>query len=84
LKGQVSGPEKKFSWLSNTTGRRLETYVIPGKSGTGEICINGAAAHIIKPGEEIIVMGFELTSEPQTPSVILVNRANQFVRYLPA
>jgi aspartate 1-decarboxylase len=67
---------------SNTSGARLETYVILGESGSGTICMNGAAAHLIKAGEEIIIMGFELTDRPVTPRVVLVDRQNRFVRYL--
>ena len=41
--------------------------------------MNGAAAHLIKAGEEIIIMGFELSDEPITPQVIMVDQQNQFV-----
>ena len=75
-------PGEKVLVVSNTTGERLETYVIVGKRGSGEICMNGAAALMIKCGEEIIVMGFELTTEPITPTIILVDEANRFLRQL--
>lgn len=67
---------------SMTSGARLESYVIPGKRGSGEICMNGAAAHLIKSGEEIIIMGFELTDRPVSPKIILVDKNNSFVKYL--
>ncbi len=67
---------------SNTSGARLETYVILGESGSGDICMNGAAAHLINPGEEIIIMGFELSEAPIEPQVILVDKQNRFVKYL--
>jgi aspartate 1-decarboxylase len=67
---------------SNDSGSRLETYVILGERGSGTICMNGAAAHLIKAGEEIIIMGFELSEIPITPKVILVDEQNRFVRYL--
>ena len=73
-------PGEKVLVVSNTTGNRLETYVIVGKPG--EICMNGAAAHIIKAKEEIIIMGFELTSEPLAPKIVLVDKNNKFQRYL--
>lgn len=73
---------EKVLVVSNTSGVRLETYVIAGERDTGQICMNGAAAHLIKPGEEIIVMGFELSDVPLTPTVILVDRNNRFVQYL--
>jgi aspartate 1-decarboxylase len=75
-------PGEKVLVVSNTTGRRLETYVIVGPSGSGEICMNGAAALLIKAGEEIIVMGFELASEPIAPRIILVDKQNRFEKYL--
>ena len=67
---------------SNTSGARLETYVILGGRNSGVICINGAAAHLIKAGEEIIVMGFELTDRPIIPKLVLVDAQNKFVSYL--
>jgi aspartate 1-decarboxylase len=67
---------------SNTTGVRLETYVIAGEPGSGQICMNGPAAHLISVGEEIVIMGFELTDQPIDPDVILVDSDNQFVRTL--
>jgi aspartate 1-decarboxylase len=73
---------EKVLVVSNTTGARLETYVIVGKRSTGVIGMNGAAAHLIKAGEQIIIMGFELTGQPITPQVILVDKANRFMRYL--
>ncbi len=75
-------PGEKVLVVSNTTGRRLETYVIVGEAGSGVICMNGAAAHIMKVGEEIIVMGFELSAEPIAPTIVLVDRANRFLKYL--
>lgn len=73
---------EKVLITSNTSGARLETYTIPGPRGSGVICMNGASAHLIKAGEEIIIMGFEMTDKPVTPSVILVDEKNAFVRYL--
>lgn len=81
--------EKAGFWLgekvlvvSNTTGARLETYIIEGPRGSGEICVNGAAAHLIKKGEEIIIIGFEITDKPIKSTAILVDAQNKFVRYL--
>ena len=44
--------------------------------------MNGAAAHLIKEGEEIIIMAFELTDTPIKPKIILVDKNNKFVKYL--
>ena len=73
---------EKVLVVSNTSGARLETYVIPGERGSGVINMNGAAAHLIKRGEEIIIIGFELTERPIVPRQILVDRDNRFVRDL--
>lgn len=73
---------EKVLIVSNTSGARLETYAIPGPRGEGDICINGAAAHLIKPGEEVIIIAFELTNEPVSPKAILVDSKNRFVRHL--
>lgn len=75
-------PGEKVMVVSNTSGARLETYIIAGEKGSGIVCMNGAAAHLIKKGEEIIIMGFELTGKPVKPKNILVDRNNKFVRYL--
>ena len=81
--------EKADLWLgekvlvaSNTSGARVETYMIEGERGSGGICMNGAAAHLIKTGEEIIIMAFEITDDPIEPIFILVDENNKFVRYL--
>lgn len=68
--------------VSNTSGARLETYTIAGPRGSGDICINGAAAHQIGEGEEVIIIGFELTDTPIAPRAILVDKKNRFVRDL--
>jgi len=75
-------PGEKVLVVSNTSGERLETYVIAGERGSGMICMNGAAAHVIKKGEEIIIMGFELSDNPVEAKNILVDENNRFVKYL--
>jgi aspartate 1-decarboxylase len=75
-------PGEKVLVVSNTSGARLETYVIVGERGSGAIGINGAAAHLIGVGEELIIMGFELTDRLIEPRVVLVDQHNAFVQYL--
>ena len=75
-------PGEKVLVVSNTSGARLETYVIAGKRNSGVICMNGASAHLIKKGEEIIIMGFELTNDPITLKSILLGPGNKFLRWL--
>lgn len=73
---------EKVLVASNTSGARVETYVIAAKKGSRIICINGAAARLIKKNEEIIIMGFELTDKPIKPKIILVDGRNNFVKFI--
>lgn len=75
-------PGEKVLVVSNTSGARLETYVITGERGSGVICMNGAAAHLIKAGEEVIIMGFELSDRRVNPKAILVDSNNKFIKTL--
>lgn len=75
-------PGEKVLVASNTTGARLETYIITGAKNSGIICMNGATAHLIKVGEEIIIMGFELLDKIIPPKIILVDNENKFVKFL--
>ena len=70
--GFITG--EKVLVVDNTNGARLDTYVITGERGSGIICMNGAAAHLVKRGDEIIIMGFELTDKPIKPKNILVDK----------
>jgi len=65
-----------------TNGARLETYVMTGGRGSGVICINGAAAHRIRAGDVVIIMGFELADGAVTARKIAVDERNRFLRYL--
>lgn len=75
-------PGQKVLIVSNTSGARLETYVIAGERNSGMICINGAAAHLIKKGEEIIIISFAMSDKPIEAKCILVDNQNKFIRYL--
>ena len=75
-------PGAKVLISSNSTGARLETYVIEGERNSGIIGINGAAAHLINAGEKVIIMGFELTEKPVDPKVILVDDENKVTHRL--
>jgi len=75
-------PGERVLVVSNNSGARLETYIMLGKKGSGVICMNGASAHLIKKGEEIIIMGFELADKPIKTKNILVNKKNKFIKFL--
>ena len=65
---------EKVQVTNNNNGARFETYVIPGKRGSGVICINGAAAHLVNVGDIVIIMAYtwmELEEAKQfKPSII--------------
>jgi len=73
---------EKVLVVSNDTGERLETYIIPGDPGSGVIAMNGAAARCVQAGEQIIIMGFELADEPLAARRVLVDEHNHFIRML--
>ena len=73
---------EKILVVSNTSGVRLETYIISEKAGSGKIAMYGAACKLIKKSEEIIIMGFELSDKEINPKVVLVDKNNKFVKYL--
>ena len=75
-------PFEKVLIVDNTNGARLETYTIPGARGSGCICINGAAAHLVRPGDEVIIMAFELSERRVVPTVLLLGDGNRVVRKL--
>ena len=70
---------EKVSIVNNNNGERFETYVIPGKRGSGVICINGAAARLVQPGDIVIIMAFAMMEmeEAKTfkPSIIFPDTA---------
>ena len=65
-------------------GNRLETYVISGEPGSGVICLNGAAAHLVTPGDKVIIMCYaQMTPEEareSKPRVVFVDEDNKIAR----
>ena len=65
-------------------GTRLETYVISGEPGSGVICLNGAAAHLVNPGDKVIIMCYaQMTPEEareSKPRVVFVDEDNKIAR----
>ena len=51
---------EKVSIVNNNNGERFETYVIPGQRGSGVICLNGAAARLVQPGDIVIIMSYAM------------------------
>ena len=70
--------------VDNTNGARIETYVIPGPRGSGIIGINGAAAHLVHPGDVVIIMSYALMDDAEAralePRVVHVDEQNRIVK----
>ena len=71
---------EKVSIVNNNTGERFETYVITGERGSGTICLNGAAARLVQPGDVIIIMAFAMMEMEEArkykPAVIFPDTAS--------
>jgi aspartate 1-decarboxylase len=70
---------EKVLVTSITNGQRLETYVITAPAGSGQIVVNGAAAHLISTGHMITIMAFGESEFPITPHRLLLNEQNEIV-----
>ncbi len=72
-------PGEKVLVASVTTGNRFETYALVGPPGTGQIIVNGGAAHRIKAGERVVIMSFALDDKPIVPTKIVCNEDNEII-----
>lgn len=72
-------PGERVYIVNNNNGARLDTYTIPGPRGSGVVCLNGAAARMVQPGDIIIIMAYaQMTPDEArdfTPSVIFPDTA---------
>lgn len=70
-----------------TNGARLSTYVIPGEPGTGTVCINGAAAHLVRPEDLVIIASYaeydEAEARSHEPRIVHVDAWNREERPIP-
>ncbi|MGH3922180.1 MAG: aspartate 1-decarboxylase [Pseudonocardiaceae bacterium] len=76
-------PGERVAIVDITNGARLETYVIPGPRNSGVIGINGAAAHLMAPGDLVILISYATMDETEArqyrPTVVFVDEANRIV-----
>ena len=76
-------PGERVDVVDVTNGARLTTYVIEGEAGSGQICINGAAAHLIQPGDIAIIIAYaqmdEVEARAFVPRVVFVDHDNRIV-----
>lgn len=74
-------PHEKVQVVNNNNGARLETYVIPGEQKSGTICLNGAAARLVQPGDVVIIVTYAMIQEDELgtfkPRVAIMDETNQ-------
>jgi aspartate 1-decarboxylase len=74
-------PNEEVHVWDVTRGTRLTTYTIAGERGSGVVCVNGAAAHLVRPGDLIIIASFANLEEEEArshqPRVVFVDEANR-------
>ena len=74
-------PNERVQVVDNNNGARLETYVIKGERGSGVVCLNGAAARLVQPGDTVIIMAYALFDEKEArahvPAVVMVDDRNR-------
>lgn len=80
---QLAGilPGERVQIVDNNSGSRLETYTIAGAPGSGVICLNGAAARLVQPGDKVIIMAYAQMTEQEAlslvPKVVMVDEDNK-------
>ncbi len=71
---------EKVQIVDVNNGERFETYVIPGKRDSGVICVNGAAARLVQPGDKVIIIAYAQMDEDEAkkykPAVVFMNEDN--------
>lgn len=77
---------EKVQVVNNNNGARLETYVIPGERGSGIICLNGAAARLVQPGDIVIIISYAMVAQADLeqfkPKVAIMGEGNQVLQLL--
>lgn len=74
-------PNEKVQVVDIDNGARLETYVIAGGRGSGALCLNGAAARLVQPGDKVIVISYAtytaVEAQQHQPTVVLLDGDNR-------
>lgn len=77
-------PFEQVHVLDIDNGNRLQTYAIEGARGSGQICINGAAARLVSPGDMVIILGYGQVAEEEArgfrPRLVYVDGENRITR----
>ena len=81
LRGANILPGEKVQIVNNNNGARLETYTIAGEENSGIICLNGAAARLVQPGDTVIIITYALVNAQEAaqlqPVVVMVDSHNR-------
>jgi len=76
-------PYEQVHVLDVNNGARLQTYAIEGDYGSGEVCVNGAAARLVSTGDSVIILSYSTVSEPEasnmSPRLVHVDADNAIV-----
>jgi len=74
---------EKVQIANINSGDRFETYVVPGKRKSGVICLNGASARLVQPGDKVIILSYAImdsvAAKNYQPTVILVDEKNHLL-----
>jgi aspartate 1-decarboxylase len=74
-------PNEKVQIVNNNNGARFETYVIPGERNSGVICLNGAAARLVQPGDQVIIISYSWMEETKAmtyqPKILFMDKNNR-------
>ena len=74
---------EKVQIVNNNNGARLETYVIKGERGSGVICLNGAAARLVQPGDKVIIIAYGMMTEEEArtykPRIAIMDDQNRVI-----
>ncbi len=72
---------EKVQIVNNNNGERFETYIIPGERGAGTVCLNGAAARLVQPGDTVIIISYALVAAEKLadhyPKVAIMDERNR-------
>lgn len=77
---------EKVQVVNNNNGARLETYVITGERGSGVICLNGAAARLVQPGDTVIIISYSVMTDEEArkhkPIIAVLDENNRPLKSL--
>lgn len=81
LKSAKILPGEKVQVVNNNNGERFETYTIEGEPNSGVICVNGAAARLVQPGDKVIIIAYAMMTREEAesfkPSILFLDEKNR-------